>query len=168
MGMLICLPGTSRPLIFLQKEVVSSFCNFGTHLSKTKISEMHRWPPPPTYKTKIWTKSGQNMAPNASKQGKLDSFAAIYLFIFLPCMWGLGLQNDSPKITSTSTERQKRSQNSAPVLVIISGNSLLFFWKIITGTGFYRCCAAGASAPVLVKKSVSQFDSLQSKCFIPL
>ena len=36
------------------------------------------------------------MAENAAKQGKLDSFAAIFLFIFLPCMWGLGLQNDSP------------------------------------------------------------------------
>ena len=36
------------------------------------------------------------MTQNASKQGKLDSFGAIFLFIFLPCMWGLGLQNDSP------------------------------------------------------------------------
>ena len=36
------------------------------------------------------------MTPNASKQGKLDSFGAIFLFIFLPCMWGLGFQNDSP------------------------------------------------------------------------
>ena len=54
------------------------------------------------------------------------------------------------KITSTSTERQKRSQNLAPVLVIISGNSLVFSRKIITSTtGFYRCCAAGAPAPVV-------------------
>ena len=30
------------------------------------------------------------MAQNASKQGRLDSFAAKCLFIFLPCMWGLG------------------------------------------------------------------------------
>ena len=36
------------------------------------------------------------------------------------------------RITSTSTERQKRSQNLAPVLVIISGNSLVFSWNIIT------------------------------------
>ena len=55
------------------------------------------------------------------------------------------------KITSASTERQKRSQNLAPVLVIISGNSLVFSRKIITSTGFYRCCAPGASAPVVVK-----------------
>ena len=54
------------------------------------------------------------------------------------------------KITSTSTERQKRSQILAPVLVIISGNSLVFSRKIITSTGFYRCCAPGASAPVVV------------------
>ena len=55
------------------------------------------------------------------------------------------------KITSTSTERQKRSQNSAPVLVIFFGNSLVFSRKIITSTGFYRYCAPGASAPVVVK-----------------
>ena len=51
-----------------------------------------------------------------------------------------------------STERQQRSQNLAAVLVIISGNSLVFSRKIITSTGFYRCCAAGASAPVVVQK----------------
>ena len=44
------------------------------------------------------------------------------------------------KITSTSTEKQKRSQNLAPVLVIISGISLVFSVKIFTSTGFYRCC----------------------------
>ena len=54
------------------------------------------------------------------------------------------------KFTSTSTERQKRSQKLAPVLVIISGNSLVFSRKIITSAGFYRCCAAGASAPAVV------------------
>ena len=43
------------------------------------------------------------------------------------------------------------AKNLAPVLVIISGNSLAFSRKIITSTDFYRCCAAGASAPVLVK-----------------
>ena len=36
------------------------------------------------------------MTPNASKQGKLDNLGAIFLFIGLPCMWGLGFQNDSP------------------------------------------------------------------------
>ena len=55
------------------------------------------------------------------------------------------------QITSASTERQKRSQNLAPVLEIIPGNSLVFSRKIITSTGFYRCCAPGASAPVVVK-----------------
>ena len=55
------------------------------------------------------------------------------------------------KITSTSTERQERSQNLAPVLVIISGSSLVFSRKIITSTGFYRCCAPDASAPVVLK-----------------
>ena len=55
------------------------------------------------------------------------------------------------KITSTSTERQKRSQNVSPVLVIISWNSLVSSRKIIASTAFYRCCAPGASAPVVVK-----------------
>ena len=36
------------------------------------------------------------MTPKASKQGQLDSLGAIFLFIFLPCMWGLGFRNDSP------------------------------------------------------------------------
>ena len=49
-----------------------------------------------------------------------------------------------------STEGQKLHENSAPVLVIISGNSLVFSRKIITSTGFYRYCAADASAPVVV------------------
>ena len=57
-----------------------------------------------------------------------------------------------------STERQKRSQNLAPVLVIISANSLVFSRKIITSTGFYQCCAAGASAPVVVKNQSPIID----------
>ena len=68
------------------------------------------------------------------------------------CLSLLALVGDL-KITSTSTERQKRCQILAPVLVIISGNSLVFSRKIITSTGFYRCCAPGTSAPVVVKKS---------------
>ena len=49
-------------------------------------------------------------------------------------------------MTSAGTERQKRSQNLAPVLVIISGNSLVFSRKMITSTGFSQCCAPSASA----------------------
>ena len=60
--------------------------------------------------------------------------------------WGYGIAFlRRLKTTSASTERQKRSQNLAPVLVILSGNSLVFSRKMITSTGFYRCCAAGAS-----------------------
>ena len=55
-------------------------------------------------------------------------------------------------ITSASTERQKRSLNLAPVLVINSGNSLVFSRKIIASPGSCRCCAPGASAPVLAQK----------------
>ena len=50
-------------------------------------------------------------------------------------------------ITSASTERQKRSQNLVPVLVMISGHALVFSKKIIT-----RVLRPGASAPVVVKK----------------
>ena len=35
------------------------------------------------------------MTPNASKQGNFGSLGAIFLFIFLPCMWGLGFQRES-------------------------------------------------------------------------
>ena len=58
-------------------------------------------------------------------------------------------------ITSASTERQKRSQNLAPVLVINSGNSLVFSRKIITSTGFYRC-----SPPRRVSTSSGKNQSL--------
>ena len=67
------------------------------------------------------------------------------------------------KITSTSIERQKRSQNLAPVLVITSGNSLVFSTKMITSTGFYRYCAPDAPAPVVVKN-----QSPISECYFPL
>ena len=35
------------------------------------------------------------MTPNASKQGKFGSLGAVFLFIFLPCVWGLGFQKES-------------------------------------------------------------------------
>ena len=58
--------------------------------------------------------------------------------------------NRSRKYYQYGTEGQKLHENSAPVLVIISGNSLVLSRKIITSTGFYRYCAADASAPVVV------------------
>ena len=80
------------------------------------------------------------------------------VYVFSVCCFFLNF-----KITSTSTERQKRSQNLAPVLVIILMNSLVFSRKIITSTGFYQCCAPGMSAPVVVKKSVSHFSAPMHK-----
>ena len=57
-----------------------------------------------------------------------------------------------------------------PLLAMISGNSLAFSRKRITSTGFYRCCAPGASAPVVVKNqsprygvSVAGRDVLKAK-----
>ena len=57
------------------------------------------------------------------------------------------------KITSTSTERQKHSQNLAPVLVIIFGNSLVFPRKIITSTA-----KLGGGASFSVKLSVGRLE----------
>ena len=53
-------------------------------------------PRPPHTRQKYEQTSGQNMASDASKQGKFGSLGAIFLFIFLPCMLGLGLQKESP------------------------------------------------------------------------
>ena len=53
-------------------------------------------PRPPHTRQKYKQTSGQNMTPSASKQGKLDSFGAIFLFICLPYMLGWGFRNDSP------------------------------------------------------------------------
>ena len=36
------------------------------------------------------------MTPSAVKQGKFGSLGAMFLFIFLPCMWGLGSQKELP------------------------------------------------------------------------
>ena len=63
--------------------------------------------------------------------------------------WRICLVNISVGM-STSTEGQKLPENLAPVLVIISGKSLVFSRKMITSTGFYRYCAPVVSAPVVV------------------
>ena len=60
------------------------------------------------------------------------------------------------KITSTSAERQKRSQNLAPVLVTISGNSLVFSRKIITSTAKLRAQAAFPQAQRSLSPSSGQ------------
>ena len=59
--------------------------------------------------------------------------------------------NRSLKNYQYSIEGQKFPENLAPVVAIISGNSLVFSRRIITSTGFYRYCAPGASAPVVAK-----------------
>ena len=53
-------------------------------------------PHPPHTRQKYEQTSEQNMTPNALKQGKFGSLGAIFLFICLPCMWGLGLQKNNP------------------------------------------------------------------------
>ena len=53
-------------------------------------------PHPPHTRQKYEPKSGQNMTPDASKQGKFGSLGAAFLFIVLPCMWGLGFRKEPP------------------------------------------------------------------------
>ena len=63
--------------------------------------------PAPHIQRKYEQKSGQHITQNASKQGKLDSFGAIFLLIFLPCTWGLGFQNNS--LVCSRLDGQSRS-----------------------------------------------------------
>ena len=56
-------------------------------------------PPPPHTRQTYEHKSGQNMSPNAFKQGKPRQFCGhifVHVFALYACMWGLGFQNDSP------------------------------------------------------------------------
>ena len=98
---------TYEPLLTAMAQALPSPIDFGlSHLGvdsqsyrvtfESLLSEVREWLPPPLIQGKKWTKIWtQNMTPNASKQGKLDSFGAIVLFTFLPCMWGLEFQKDS-------------------------------------------------------------------------
>ena len=54
---------------------------------------------------------------NASKQGNFDSFAAIFLFMFSLCMWGLGSQKDSP-ISGVRCRDTKRGELGAFLLTV--------------------------------------------------
>ena len=75
-------------------------------------------------------------------------------------------------MTSTSTEGQKVHEDLAPVLVIISGKSLVFSRKIITSTGFYwytprRVSTSSGNKSVsheMVKMSFSPQKLLVNRC----
>ena len=58
-----------------------------------------------------------------------------------------------------STEGQKIDRNSAPVLVMILGKSLVFSRKSITSTGFLPVLRLDASAPVVVKNQSPTYCS---------
>ena len=72
--------------------LIAQGCFAGFNICQKHASD----PRPPHTRQKYEQKSGQNMTLNASKQGKFDSLGPMFLFIFLPCMWGLGFQNESP------------------------------------------------------------------------
>ena len=71
-------------------------------------------PRPPHTRPKYEQISGQNMTPNALKQGKFGSLGAIFLFIFLPCMWWLGLQKESPQMSTRNLCPQNLGRQSSP------------------------------------------------------
>ena len=75
---------------------LSSCDHCNVMISKRLVNQTSTSDPHPPHTRKHQQKPGM-WPPNASKQGKLDSCAAIFLFISLPCMWGLGFQNDSPR-----------------------------------------------------------------------
>ena len=79
--------------------------------------------PPHTRQTYEQT-SGQNTTPNASKKGKFGSLGAIFLFIFLPCMWGLGSQKESPLIVSGKKKAHKYKRFGPVALGTTPGLSL--------------------------------------------
>ena len=76
-------------------------------------------PRPPHTRQKYEQTSGHNMTPHASKQGKFGSLGAVFLFIFLPCVWGLGFQKESPLLKSLLQSFQPQGQwcvkNSPPM-----------------------------------------------------
>ena len=73
---------------------VPAVCLFGSVFGRTQKRASD--PRPPHTRQTYEQEAGQNMTPHASKQGKLESAAAIFLCMFLPCTWGLGFLNDSP------------------------------------------------------------------------
>ena len=68
-------------------------------------------PRPPHTRQEYEHISGQNMAQNASKQGIFDSYGAIFLFMFLSCMCGLGSQNESPTAAKKCMSQQRGSSS---------------------------------------------------------
>ena len=74
-----------------------------------------------------------------------------------------GSENRSLKNYQDSTEGQKFRQNLAPVMVIISGNSLAFSRKLLSVLVIIlRHCAPDAPAPV-VKNQSPREDSTEQK-----
>ena len=84
----------------------------------------------------------------ARKSGGIDwpfhceSESNISLQIFIYSRFGADGSSEPKELHQYSTEGQKCHQSLAPVLAIISGNSLVVSSKIITSTGFYWCCAS--------------------------
>ena len=72
----------------------------GPSRTKNSTQKYASDPRPPHTRQKYEQTSEQNMTRNALKQGKFGSLGGTFLFIFLPCMWGLGLQKESPSTES--------------------------------------------------------------------
>ena len=88
--------------------------------------------------------------PNLSESSGLHRHGSVECSSLLHACWpagSLAAQRQLPasvgagKNDQYSTEGQKCHQNLAPVLIIISGNSMVSSWKIIASIGFFywRC-----------------------------
>ena len=94
-------------LLFRPQRLIPKHCqNPPSRGSKQKYASDPR---PPHTRQKYEQTSGQNMTPNALKQGQFGSLGAIFLFIFLPCMWGLGVAKRIPIKADGSKTLSSRS-----------------------------------------------------------
>ena len=114
-------------------------------------------PRPPHTRQQYEQTSGQNMTPNASKQGKFGSLGTIYLFIFLSCMWGLGSQKESPNLVLQGS-RHPRPPYTSLRTRSVPGSVRQRLWVQQTAKG-----ASGTSKDVksAVKSAKTNFDSFR-------
>ena len=100
-------PSSSRSIRhWIRADMLATF-PVSQELNQRYASDPH----PLHTRQKYEQKSGQNMTPNASKQGKFGSFGAFF-FICLPCMRGLGFQKNPH--WSATLNHSSRVQHDTP------------------------------------------------------
>ena len=80
-----------------------------------------------------------------SKQGKVSSLGAMFLFMFfLPCVWGLGFQKDSPLASNTPHIGTGPSEMSRSEMAQIGRTNV---WKFHWGEGRPHLAHVGVVSP---------------------